>query len=89
MAYVERYSDMHRRRLETRPGITGLAQVSGRNSLSWDDKFMLDVTYVDGRGVLLDLKILARTAKAVIRRQGISAEGHATMTEFMGARDDA
>ena len=73
-----------------RPGITGLAQVSGRNSLSWEEKFALDMEYVERRSFVLDAKILARTMIKVVRRDGIAAEGESTMPEFMGSvrRDD-
>ena len=74
------------RRHEVRPGITGWAQVNGRNALSWEEKFALDVWYVDNRSFLLDLKILWATAARVIRRDGISAEGEATMARFTGDR---
>lgn len=84
VAYLERYSPEQRRRHEVRPGITGLAQVSGRNDLPWDDRFALDVRYVDSRSLRLDLQILARTLAPVISRDGISEEGNATMTEFKG-----
>lgn len=67
-----------------RPGVTGWAQVNGRNALSWQERFRLDVWYVDNRSMLLDLKILAMTVGQVIRRRGISAEGHSTMPEFLG-----
>ena len=83
--YLDRYTADQRRRQEVRPGITGLAQVSGRNALSWEEKFALDLEYVETRGLLLDLKILARTAIKVIRRDGIAAEGEPTMPEFMGS----
>lgn len=83
--YLDRYSPEQRRRHEVRPGITGLAQVSGRNALSWEQKFALDVEYVETRNLLLDLKILARTAIKVVRRDGIAAEGESTMPEFMGS----
>lgn len=82
--YVDRYTETHRRRLEVRPGITGLAQVSGRNAIGWDEKFAIDVEYVDSRSVRLDLSILRRTILAVLRREGVSAEGEVTATEFMG-----
>jgi lipopolysaccharide/colanic/teichoic acid biosynthesis glycosyltransferase len=85
MQYLERYSPQQRRRHEVRPGITGWAQVNGRNALSWEDKFELDVWYVDNRSFALDLKILAMTVFQVLRRQGISSEGHATMPEFTGS----
>ena len=82
--YLPRYSADQARRHEVRPGITGLAQVSGRNGLSWDDKFATDVRYVDTRSFALDVKILLLTVAAVFRREGISHEGHATMSEFTG-----
>ncbi|MCI2266953.1 sugar transferase [Sediminivirga luteola] len=80
--YLERYSPEQARRHEVRPGVTGLAQVSGRNALSWEQRFALDVEYVDRRGLVLDLKILAATVRAVLTREGISAEGHVTMSKF-------
>jgi lipopolysaccharide/colanic/teichoic acid biosynthesis glycosyltransferase len=83
-AYVDRYSDEQRRRLDARPGITGWAQVNGRNALSWPDKLALDVWYVDNASPLLDAKILLRTILSVVKRDGVSADGHATMPEFMG-----
>lgn len=84
--YLERYSREQSRRHLVRPGITGLAQCSGRNLLSWESKLALDVRYVDERSLAVDLRILASTAVAVIRREGISAEGRATAAEFMGTR---
>jgi len=84
--YLTRYSPEQARRHEVQPGITGLAQVAGRNALSWPEKFALDVYYVDHRSLGLDLKILARTVAAVIRRDGISASGQATMPPFRGER---
>ena len=91
--YLPRYSPQQARRHEVRPGVTGLAQVSGRNGLSWEDKFALDVEYVEQRSLVLDLTILVRTVRSVLRRQGINGEGEATMSVFMGskprqARDD-
>ena len=83
MRYLDRYTPEQARRHEVRPGITGLAQVSGRNAISWDDKFALDVWYVDHRSLALDLKILARTVLKVIRRDDIAAPGEATMPEFI------
>ncbi len=80
--YLPRYSPEQARRHEVRPGITGLAQVSGRNTLSWEEKFALDVQYVDNQSLALDLGILWRTLIAVLRREGISQDGHATMPEF-------
>lgn len=84
MHYLERYSARQARRHEVRPGITGWAQVHGRNGLSWEERFELDVWYVEHWSLWLDLKILALTALAVVRREGISAEGHASMPEFGG-----
>jgi len=87
MRYIGRYTQEQARRHEVRPGITGLAQVSGRNALSWDEKFALDVWYVDNRSFWLDLKILMQTVLKVVRREGVSAQGHVTMPEFMGASE--
>jgi lipopolysaccharide/colanic/teichoic acid biosynthesis glycosyltransferase len=84
MSYLERYSPEQARRHEVRPGVTGLAQVSGRNALSWDDKFRLDVEYVDHHSFMGDLLIIRDTVRAVARRDGISAVGEATMPEFLG-----
>lgn len=83
-AYLPRYSPEQARRHEVRPGITGWAQVNGRNRLSWDEKFRLDVWYVDHRSLALDLRILVLTLAAVFRHSGISAAGEATMGEFNG-----
>ncbi|WP_091230753.1 sugar transferase [Microbacterium sp. 3J1] len=80
--YLERYTPEQARRHDVRPGITGLAQVSGRNAVAWDDRFRLDVHYVDRRSLALDAKVLVATVRSVIRREGISAEGHATMRKF-------
>lgn len=88
MRYLERYTARQRRRHEVRPGITGWAQVNGRNALSWAEKFELDVWYVDNRSFLLDLRILAMTLLQVARRQGISSADHATMPEFLGSDAD-
>lgn len=82
--YLPRYSPTQARRHEVRPGITGLAQVRGRNSLSWDEKFALDVEYVETRSFALDLKILLLTVAKVLAHDGIAAEGEATMSEFTG-----
>jgi lipopolysaccharide/colanic/teichoic acid biosynthesis glycosyltransferase len=81
--YLERYTPEQARRHEVRPGITGLAQVSGRNALTWEEKFALDVWYADHRSVALDARILLRTVGAVVRCAGVSAPGVATMPEFM------
>jgi lipopolysaccharide/colanic/teichoic acid biosynthesis glycosyltransferase len=83
--YLDRYSSEQRRRHEIHPGVTGLAQVSGRNALSWDDKLALDVEYVDQRSLRLDVAVVLRTVTSVLRRDGISADGEATMPEFMGS----
>jgi lipopolysaccharide/colanic/teichoic acid biosynthesis glycosyltransferase len=82
--YLPRYSEVHRRRHGVRPGITGLAQVSGRNALTWNDKLDLDVAYVERCSLGLDVWILGRTLRSVIRQEGISAAGAATMPEFTG-----
>ena len=83
--YLPRYSPEQARRHEVRPGLTGWAQINGRNAISWEEKFKLDVFYVDKLSVILDLKIIFKTIAAVLRRDGISAEGEATMGEFMGS----
>ncbi|MEV6692360.1 sugar transferase [Micromonospora sp. NPDC051196] len=85
-AYLGRYSPTQARRHEVRPGVTGLAQVRGRNCLDWDDKLALDVEYVERRDLRLDLSILVATVGTTLRRDGISAEGHATAPEFLGSR---
>ena len=82
--YLALYSEEQQRRHEVLPGITGWAQVNGRNAISWQEKFAYDVWYVDNWSLWLDAKILLRTAKAVIKSEGISAEGHATMPPFEG-----
>ncbi len=84
MRYLPRYSPEQARRHEMKPGITGWAQVNGRNALSWEEKFALDVWYVDHWSLWLDLRILAMTAVRVLGGGGVSSEGHATMPEFMG-----
>lgn len=84
MRYLPRYSPRQSRRHEVKPGITGLAQVRGRNSLSWAEKFEHDVRYVEQWSLALDVRILVETVTQVIKRDGISSEGHATMPEFMG-----
>ena len=84
MQYLPLYSAEQARRHEVRPGITGWAQVNGRNALTWDDKFKLDVWYVDNRSFMLDLRILLKTIAAVVFRRGISSDGHATMPPFLG-----
>ncbi len=87
MEYLPLYSKEQYRRHEARPGVTGWAQVNGRNALSWEDKFKLDVWYVDNQSFLLDLKILFLTVKKVLVRDGISGEGEATMSKFKGNKD--
>jgi sugar transferase EpsL len=87
--YLERYSSEQARRHEVLPGITGWAQVNGRNALSWEDKFKMDVWYVDNWSLKLDLKILLLTIWKVIKREGISQPGHATAEEFMGNIEQA
>jgi lipopolysaccharide/colanic/teichoic acid biosynthesis glycosyltransferase len=82
--YLPRYSPEQARRHDVKPGITGWAQVNGRNAISWEKKFALDVWYVDHQSFWLDLKILAMTMKQMFVREGITADGHATMPEFMG-----
>lgn len=81
-AYLPYYLDEHRRRHDMKPGLTGLAQVSGRNAISWDDRLALDVHYVEGWSLWLDVKILWRTVWSVMSRKGISADGHETMPRF-------
>jgi lipopolysaccharide/colanic/teichoic acid biosynthesis glycosyltransferase len=85
--YLPRYNLRQRRRHEVRPGITGWAQIHGRNKLSWEAKFEYDVWYVDHRSLWLDLRILALTVKQVLRRDGISQQGHATAQEFLGTEE--
>jgi len=85
MEYLDRYTPEQARRHEVKPGITGWAQVNGRNALSWEEKFKLDAWYVDNWTIWLDLKILWLTLVKVLRREGISAHGHATMPEFKGS----
>jgi sugar transferase EpsL len=85
MQYLERYTPAQSRRNDVLPGITGWCQVNGRNELEWEEKFALDTWYVENWSFALDLKILFLTALSVIRRDGISSEGHATMPEFMGS----
>jgi len=82
--YLDRYSLEQMRRHDVKPGITGWAQVKGRNALSWEDKFRLDVWYVDNASFLLDLKIICMTVFKVLKREGITLPGQATMEEFMG-----
>ena len=85
MEYLPLYTSEQARRMEVRPGITGWAQVHGRNAISWEEKFRLDVWYVDNRSFLLDMKILLMTAWQVVARRDISAPGHATAPRFLGS----
>lgn len=84
MEYLPLYSSEQSRRHEVRPGLTGWAQINGRNALNWEDRFKLDVWYVNNQSFWLDLKILFLTVKKVVKKDGISAEGEATMTKFTG-----
>lgn len=84
LEYLPLYSTEQLRRHEVRPGITGWAQINGRNSLSWKDKFALDIWYVDNRTIWLDAKIIFLTLKKVLLREGIAAEGEVTMSKFKG-----
>ena len=86
MEYLPLYSAEQAKRHNVRPGVTGYAQVNGRNSLSWEDKFKLDTWYVEHQSFWLDMKILLKTVKKVIIKDGISAEGEATMTKFTGTK---
>jgi len=88
LQYLDRYDTFQARRHEVRPGITGWAQVNGRNALSWEEKFRLDVWYVDHCHFLLDLRILVMTLVQVYRQEGIHQTGHVTATEYMGVKDD-
>ncbi len=86
VAYLDRYNPEQARRHEVKPGITGWVQVNGRNTVSWEKKFELDVWYIDNWSLLLDLKILYLTVIKVLKREGISAEGYATMPSFTGSQ---
>ena len=86
MEYVPLYSSEQARRHAVRPGVSGWAQVNGRNAISWEEKFKLDVWYVDNRSVWLDIKVICLTIKKVIVRDGISADGEATMSMFIGGK---
>ena len=89
MRYLQLYTKEQARRHEVLPGITGWAQIKGRNALTWEKKFVFDVWYVDNRSLWLDLRILASTLLCVLRREGISAAGEATMGEFTGTKPNA
>jgi lipopolysaccharide/colanic/teichoic acid biosynthesis glycosyltransferase len=82
--YLGRYTRRQARRHEVKPGITGWAQINGRNAIGWEEKFALDVEYVENRSLLWDLEILARTVWKVLRAEGINQQGHASMCEFLG-----
>jgi lipopolysaccharide/colanic/teichoic acid biosynthesis glycosyltransferase len=86
MEYLPLYDKAQLRRHEVRPGVTGWAQINGRNALSWEEKFKLDVWYVDNQSLWLDLKIILRTIKKVLIKDGISAEGEVTMSKFSGSK---
>lgn len=88
MRYLSRYTPEQARRNLARPGITGLAQVRGRNALSWEDRFALDVEYINTWSIGLDIRILFETVAIVVKRDGISTEGHATAPEFMGTEQE-
>lgn len=85
--YLPRYNAFQRRRHEVRPGLTGLAQISGRNALTWEDKFAYDVRYVDNLTFGMDVRIFFGTIRAVLKHEGINSETSATMEEFMGSRE--
>jgi lipopolysaccharide/colanic/teichoic acid biosynthesis glycosyltransferase len=84
--YLDLYSDDQRRRLEAKPGITGYAQVNGRNATSWPERLRQDVWYVDNASAVVDIEILVATLRTALHRDDVSAEGHATMPEFRGER---
>ena len=88
MEYLPLYTSEQARRHEARPGVTGWAQINGRNAISWEDKFSLDVWYVDNQSLWLDIKILWLTVKKVLVRDGISAAGEATMSKFTGNKQE-
>jgi len=85
LQYLARYTSEQMRRHEVKPGITGWAQVNGRNTITWDEKFRLDVWYVDNQSLRLDLRIIGLTIQKVLKREGITQPGQATMEEFMGS----
>lgn len=87
MQYLPLYNNEQARRHEVRPGVTGWAQINGRNAISWEDKFKLDMWYVDNRSFWLDVKILLLTVKKVLMEDGISAEGHVTIEPFRGSHE--
>lgn len=85
--YMDRYSPEQARRHDVRPGLTGLAQVNGRNAISWEEKFAYDIWYVDHQSLVLDLRIICLTVIHVLRRQGVNSAESATMPEFLGNKD--
>jgi sugar transferase EpsL len=89
MQYLDRYTPEQARRHDVKPGITGWAQINGRNAITWEEKFAMDVWYVDHRSLRLDLQILLTTALKVFRRDGISAPGHATMSTFQATHENS
>jgi lipopolysaccharide/colanic/teichoic acid biosynthesis glycosyltransferase len=88
MEYLPLYNEEQKRRHQVRPGITGYAQVNGRNAIGWDKKFELDTWYVDNQSLWLDIKILIKTVKKVVIKDGISEEGEATMSKFSGNKKE-
>ena len=86
MEYLERYNAQQAKRHDVKPGITGLAQINGRNAITWEQRFALDVEYVEKSSLWLDLRILLLTVIKVMKREGISAQGHSTMPYFLGSR---
>jgi sugar transferase EpsL len=89
MQYLSRYTPEQARRHEVKPGITGWAQINGRNAISWEERLKLDVWYVDHRTCWLDMAIIARTGMQILKREGIHQEGQATMSEFTGSSPEA
>lgn len=89
MQYLGRYTPEQARRHEVKPGVTGWAQVNGRNAITWEDKFKLDVWYVDNQSLWLDLKIIGLTVWKILKREGINQPGHATMEEYLGTHAKA
>lgn len=87
--YLTLYTPEQARRHDVRPGVTGLAQVNGRNALTWEEKFLLDLEYVNNRSLALDLHVLLRTVQAVLGREGIAHDGAVTMVEFLGTPEEA
>jgi lipopolysaccharide/colanic/teichoic acid biosynthesis glycosyltransferase len=87
--YLDRYTPEQSRRHEVAPGITGWTQINGRNAITWEEKFELDVWYVENVSLRTDLGILFRTVAQVLSQRGVSAEGHATMPEFMGSNEES